>query len=199
MRIRVFVDYWNFQLSLNQKDAGGRFKVDWRGLGPWLAKKAAEVVGCPGYTFDGVIIYASFNQNTEEGRKFNHWATTWLDRQAGISVKCLPRRPKSLPKCPNCHREIVNCPHCNKAIAATVEKGVDTLIATDLIRLAWENAYEVAVIASSDSDLVPAVQFLEQKGIKVVQAGFPPIGVDLATSCWGSFDVGKLKAEINRS
>lgn len=41
-------------------------------------------------------------------------------------------------------------------MVGTVEKGVDTFIATDMIRLAWENAYEIAVLASSDSDLVPA-------------------------------------------
>ena len=58
-----------------------------------------------------------------------------------------------------------------------------------MIRLAWEQAYDVAVLAASDSDLVPAVEFLIAKGIKVIQAGFPPIGVDLATACWGSFDV----------
>ncbi|MBZ5498573.1 MAG: NYN domain-containing protein [Acidobacteriia bacterium] len=198
MRIRVFVDYWNFQLSLNHKDADGRFKVDWRGLGPWLAKKAAEVVGCPSYTFDGVIIYASYNQQTDEGRKFNNWATTWLDRQPGINVRCLVRKPKSLPRCPSCYKEIADCPHCNVSIAATVEKGVDTLIATDLIRLAWENAYDIAVIASSDSDLVPAVEFIVQKGLKIVQAGFPPIGVDLATASWASFDVGRIRDEIKR-
>ena len=41
-RVRVFVDYWNFQLSMNAKEAADRnvtdyrFKVDWKGLGPWL-------------------------------------------------------------------------------------------------------------------------------------------------------------------
>ncbi|HYK90390.1 MAG TPA: NYN domain-containing protein [Acidobacteriota bacterium] len=206
MRIRAFVDYWNFQLSLNHKEqnvtgvSDCRFKVNWKDLGPLLATKAAEVVGCAtsGYSFDGVIIYASYNQNTEEGRGFNNWATTWLDRQPGVSVKCLLRKPKALPKCPNCHKEIQNCPLCGKRINATVEKGVDTFIATDLIRLAWEDAYDIAVIASSDSDLVPAVEFIMQKGLKIVQAGFPPIGVDLATACWASFDVGRLRAEIKR-
>lgn len=83
-------------------------------------------------------------------------------------------------------------------MVGTVEKGVDTFIATDMIRLAWENAYEIAVLASSDSDLVPAVKFLDQKAKKVVQAGFPPVGVDLATACWASFDIWPSKNEIIR-
>ena len=81
---------------------------------------------------------------------------------------------------------------------ATLEKGVDTLIATDMIRLAWEDGYDLAVLVSSDGDLVPAVEFLNQKARTVVQAGFPPRGVDLATSCWASFDVFPMRHEISR-
>lgn len=92
----------------------------------------------------------------------------------------------------------MNCPLCQQKIVATVEKGVDALLATDMIRLAWENAYDLAVLASSDSDLVPAVEFLNLKGRKVIQAGFPPIGVDLATACWASFDVFRDREEIRR-
>jgi uncharacterized LabA/DUF88 family protein len=67
-----------------------------------------------------------------------------------------------------------------------------------MIRLAWENAYDVAVLATSDSELVPAVKLLSLKGLKVIQAGFPPKGVDLATSCWGSFDVYSDRKAITR-
>lgn len=198
----MFVDYWNFQLSLNDREASERglddyrFKIDWRGLGPWLAQKAAACVAIPDYVFDGVIIYASYNPASDN--KFQGWATTWLDRQTGVSVHCVSRRPKRCPKCPSCHQEITHCPHCNERIVATVEKGVDTRIATDMIRLAWEDAYDIAVLASSDSDLVPAVEFLNLKGLKVVQAGFPPVGVDLATACWGSFNVYAERDDIRR-
>lgn len=207
-RVRVFVDYWNFQLSLNALEArmrgaaDYRFAVDWKGLGPWLARKACETVGIApaAYAFEGVIIYTSFNPQTEEGRKFKNWAKTWLDRQPGVRVEALERKPKAFPKCPTCHREIVNCPHggCGKKIVATAEKGVDTFIATDMIRLAWEGAYDLAVLATSDADLVPAVEFLNLKARKIVQAGFPPLGVDLATACWASFDVGRSRSEIAR-
>ncbi len=208
-RYRIFVDYWNLQLSLNAREAKAqqisdyRFKINWTDLGPWLTRKANETVGGDpkSASFEGAIIYASYNPNTEEGRKFHKWATTWLDRQPGVTVRVLDRKPKALPKCPACYREIAYCPHsgCGKPIRATVEKGVDTLIATDLIRLAWEEAYDMAVLASSDADFVPAVEFLNQKGRKVVQAGFPPAGVDLATACWASFDIFKDRAEIARA
>jgi uncharacterized LabA/DUF88 family protein len=38
------------------------------------------------------------------------------------------------------------------------EKGVDVSIAIDLIRLTYEQAYDVAILVSSDSDLGPAVR-----------------------------------------
>ena len=47
----------------------------------------------------------------------------------------------------------------------TEEKGVDTAIATDMMRLAWDSNYDVAVLVSSDRDFIPVVQSLETKGI----------------------------------
>lgn len=205
-RVRVFVDYWNLQLTLERKfreatrNPAARFQVDWVKLGPWLARKAAEVAGVAAgaHSFEGVGIYTSYDPNTDNGTKYRKWATTWLNRQPGVTVHCRERSPKSSQRCPSCRSEILVCPHCTKPIKATIEKGVDTLIATDMIRLAWERAYDLAVIASSDSDLVPAVTFLDQKGVRIIQAGFPPIGVDLATSCWASFDVFADRKEIER-
>lgn len=206
-RVRVFVDYWNFQLLLNEAEAAAlqvpqyRFEIDWRGLGACLAAEACKMVSVQSYSFDGMIIYTSYNPQTAEGRKFRNWATTWLDRQPGITVECFERKPKHPPKCPSCYQVIEYCPRpaCGKRIVATVEKGVDTLIATDMIRLAWEDGYDIAVLASSDSDLIPAVKFLDQKARKVIQAGFPPHGVDLATTCWASFDVFAVRNNIRRA
>ncbi len=206
MRVRVFVDYWNFQLSLNAREAKRRgvddyrFEIDWQKLGPWLARKACAVVNCAQgeHSFDGVIIYTSFDPSNPQGVKFRGWAEGWLDRQPGIQVHCRPRHRRSDIACPICHESIVDCPHCGKRMRSTIEKGVDTLIATDMIRLAWENAYDLGVLATSDSDLVPAVEFLNLRGRKIVQAGFPPIGIDLATACWGSFDVFADRKEIER-
>lgn len=198
-RVRVFVDFWNFQLTLNEIRNDDKSKIDWRSLGPWLAKKACEAVSVAEFSFDGMIVYTSYDPKTDDGKKFNGWARNFLDRQPGVSVECLERKAKSLQKCPRCHKQISTCPHCKELIKATVEKGVDTLIATDMIRLAWEEAYDLAVLVSLDGDLVPAVEFLNMKGRKVIQAGFPPKGAALARACWASFNVGKDSGEILRA
>ncbi len=202
-RVMVFIDYWNFQLRLNDiyarrlGQANSRFKIDWKRVGPLLARKACEAVQNAEHVFEGAIVYSSYD-NSVEGSKFKNWATTWLNRQPGVTVECRERKPKRPPKCPSCHAEIRTCPHCGQDIKGTIEKGVDTLIATDMIRLAWEQAYDVAVLATSDADLIPAVEFLRVKARKVIQAGFPPIGSDLAAACWANFDVSQFLEEIAR-
>jgi len=205
-RIRVFVDYWNFQLTINKREASERgivdyrFEVDWLGLGPWLARKACERIQITDYSFDGINIYTSYNPGTQEGKRFNQWARNILSKGTGVSVECIERKPKNFPQCPVCHQEIRNCPHsgCGATLISTVEKGVDTLIATDMIRLAWEDAYDFAVLSTMDRDLIPAVKFLKQKGRKIIHAGFPPLGTDLAAACWASFDVYHARKEIKR-
>ena len=209
MKICVFVDYWNLQLTLNQRlstQNGGRdyrSKIDWRGLGPVFSQEAANLIGGVGaaHSYDGTYIYTSYNPKTDEGKKFKNWATGWLDRQPGVNVSARERKPKALPKCPTCHKEITHCPHegCQAPIVQTVEKGVDTLLVTDLIRLAVSNTYDVAVISTLDADMVPAVEFVQTLGKKVIQAGFPPMGTDLATECWGSFDVMAIAKHIERT
>lgn len=197
-RVRVFVDYWNFQLTLNERCGGERVRVDWKMLGEKLAARACMQASIPTHSYDGTIIYCSYNAATTEGRKFRGWATNFLDKQPGIQVVAVERRPKNPPTCPSCHKRIERCPHCSEEIRPTTEKGVDTRIATDMIRLAWENAYDLAVLATLDGDLVPAVEFLDLKGQKVVQAGFPPQGTHLARACWASFDVAQISDDIRR-
>ena len=206
MRIAVFVDYWNLQLTINERASRAartdtRVQLDWRGLGQVFAQQAHALLAAPAaLSYEGTYIYTSYNPNTAEGAKFRGWAQSWLNRQPGIHVEARERKPKALQSCPSCHRPISHCHHndCGQPITATVEKGVDTLLVTDLIRLSVQNAIDAAVIASSDADMVPAVEFVQSTGLKVIQAGFPPSGSDLAQSCWGSFDVMAHLDKIKR-
>jgi len=54
----------------------------------------------------------------------------------------------------------------------TVEKGVDVALAVDLIGMAWEDAYDVAILVSGDSDYVGAVSKVMGKGRNVEVASF---------------------------
>ncbi len=48
------------------------------------------------------------------------------------------------------------------------EKQVDVYLATQVVALAYENAYDIAIIVSGDEDYVPAIEIVQQKG-KIVQ------------------------------
>lgn len=52
------------------------------------------------------------------------------------------------------------------------EKGVDVKMAVDLLVGAYENRYDIAILISSDTDLIPAIQKVKQFGKKVVYIGF---------------------------
>jgi len=49
------------------------------------------------------------------------------------------------------------------------EKGIDVKLATDLIVGAVDNRYDTAIIVSSDSDLVPAIDWVRRKRQKKVE------------------------------
>ena len=48
----------------------------------------------------------------------------------------------------------------------------DIHLAVDMVKLAYNNAYDAAVLVSSDGDFVPAVLAVKEKGKKVENVGF---------------------------
>jgi len=53
-----------------------------------------------------------------------------------------------------------------------VEKGIDVMLATDLLQFAWNNLYDVAVLVSGDSDFAYALQAVKNMGKHVEVAYF---------------------------
>ncbi|MBI5004484.1 NYN domain-containing protein [Candidatus Kaiserbacteria bacterium] len=61
------------------------------------------------------------------------------------------------------------------------EKGVDVKLAVDLVIGAADDMYDVAIVVSSDTDLIPAIKYVRNGKNKVVEyigfAGMPSIGM----------------------
>lgn len=53
-----------------------------------------------------------------------------------------------------------------------IEKGIDVMLATDLLYFAWNNSYDVAVLVSGDSDFGYALQAVKNMGKHVEVAYF---------------------------
>ena len=195
-RARVFVDFWNFTLSMRDVDAN--FRTDWARLGPVLAAMAVDRIDnripCE---YQGLNFYGSYDPASNADRNLFRWATTKVDTFPGVAVSIVRRQKKrSPPKCPACHDEVATCPSCGTDMRGTEEKGVDVRMATDMIRLAWAGNYDVAVLVSSDKDFVPVAEFLETKGIKVIHGAFRPRGAELTRKCWGWIDVAGSREDF---
>ena len=54
----------------------------------------------------------------------------------------------------------------------SVEKGVDIMLATDMLRLGWDDSYDVAILVSGDGDFAYAVQTVKNMGKHVEVAAF---------------------------
>ncbi len=54
----------------------------------------------------------------------------------------------------------------------TVEKGVDIMMATDILQLAWNNLYDTAILVSGDGDFAYAIQAVKNIGKYTEVAAF---------------------------
>lgn len=195
-RIAVFVDFWNYELSTKREMAD--FKTDWPLMGRVIYSETATMLTPEhGAYYCGMFVYGSYSSSEASLRR---WATTVLPSFTGIKSTFVPRRKQVAgPKCPTCHGEVEICPACKGSMRGEKEKGVDTLIATDMIRLAWENLYDSAVLITADEDLAPVVRFLATKGKRVLHGKFPPKGAVLSRDCWGQIRIPELMSRFARS
>ncbi len=198
LRVRVFVDFWNFQLELRRQDSS--FNTDWRKIGPLFVARAGALVDVNSNpSFEGLHVYGSYDPSKPQDSKFRNWYSNTLDKMPGVHATLLERqRKRGYPQCPMCQAETVKCVACGADMRGTEEKGVDTRIVADMISLAWANAYDAAVLVSADRDFVPVAEFLQTKGIKVVHGAFSPKGSHLSQKCWGSINLTKLMPEFGR-
>ena len=197
LRVRVFIDFWNFTLSVKGHD--DQFRIAWQKLGPVLTAETGKLLTGSVPNYEGLHVYGSYDPNKPNDAKLKNWFANTLDKMPGVNVVLVPRqRKKGYPKCPVCQNEAKACAACGNDMRGTEEKGVDTRIATDLISLAWADGYDAAVLISADRDFVPVAEFLQTKGIKIIHGTFPPNGSELTQKCWGNIILPPLMSQFKR-
>jgi len=201
-RTRVFVDFWNFQLSWNDHMPQSR-QCDWPRLPALFVAQAGTAIKAAGIAetlnLEETRVYASYNPARSVEANLKKWLSDFLDRQAGFRVFTTERKDKRATfYCRSCKTEFTECPCCGEPLVRAREKGVDAAIVTDVLSLAWEQAFDVAVLVSSDVDMIPCVERLQEKGIKVINASWPGRGHDLARTCWASFDITSIANDLVR-
>ena len=105
-----------------------------------------------------------------------------LEKRPGFFVKRFNRRAS--------HRE---CPHCHESVHYTEEKMVDTTLVADMIMLAVQDAYDIAVVFSGDLDIAPALDAIRSLGKRAWIATFGGSGLSksLNRAAWAHIDLLK--------
>ena len=142
-RVSIFIDGSNLYHSLDENCR--RFDLDFKGFAEKLA--------------GGRELHRVYYYNVKRDSERNHQA--FQDQQKFFSA-------------------LYNTPYFEVRLGTskqrgeiTVEKGVDIMVATDLLRLAWEDRYDVGILVSGDGDFAYAVQAAKDLGKHVEVAAFP--------------------------
>jgi len=189
-RVRIFIDFWNFQLGWNRLHESlpgytSKIQLPWKDLPLVITAEASK--GQPA-KFAGAHVYASVNKSSSKEKGLSSWLHHTLGSYPGYAVDVRERKPRSRAiRCQeeNCHASITECPECKAPLQGAGEKGVDAAIITDLLTLAFDDNYDIAVLISGDADHAPAVRYIQKKTDKqVVQAFFKDHGDELRNACW---------------
>lgn len=197
MKVKIFVDFWNFQLSWNDYHnsigAVARIKIPWENTLPQvlLGKIGKDCA------YAGAHVYASINPRSPRDRSLNSFLQS-MDLFSGYKVIIKERKPAKKIKCTNedCRKEIIVCPHCNHELIRTVEKGVDTSIAIELFHYALDNLYDTAVLISNDADFVPAIEYIQRRGNHIIHAGFKNQGFAVKKACWDHINFEDIMPDL---
>jgi uncharacterized LabA/DUF88 family protein len=149
IRAAVYIDGSNFYYKLKDSEVKNITYFGYGALADWLAQKR-KIVAKRYYV--GVVRAKEDDKKAKQMqesqvRLFNHLQS----RKEGYNVQR---------------------GYLMKSDGVYHEKGVDVKIAVDLLVGAYEDIYDVAILISSDTDLIPAIKKVKQLGKEVEYVGF---------------------------
>ena len=147
-RVAFFIDYQNVHMSGHRRYCGAHDDV-WKCL-LHPARLADRILSkrAPGGTIVDIRVYRGKPDPRKEptltsanDQHFSEWI-----KDPRVTVK---RRPLSYPE--GWQQGDVERPR---------EKGIDVSLAVDMVRLAYEKKFDVAILVSRDTDLLPPIEML---------------------------------------
>ena len=156
MRVQVFIDGFNLYHSIMSDPQLRHCR--------WLSfHSLAQSILSSRETLSGIYFFTAFYPGDPSKRRRHQ---TLIDAQALYGVETVLGAFRRKDK---------HCPNCKQSRPGYEEKETDVNIALWLLRNAYEDRYDKAVIVSNDSDLIPAIKMLREVApLKRVMVVFPP-------------------------
>lgn len=146
-RVLILIDGSNFYHRLRELQFGDLLRFDYRAFADFLAHNRTQAAN---RYYIGAVREEANNPTSRRLMRSQRLLTSSLQK----------------------HGWQVVYGHILKTGGVYHEKGVDVLMAVDLLAGAYEDTYDTAVLISSDTDLIPALDRARLKGKKVEYIGF---------------------------
>jgi NYN domain len=186
-RTRIFLDYHAFAHGWAAQAGGGL--TDWGALPAVLvdaAQAALAAIDATPLALTETVLYAAVDRQNV-GQRW--WLEMTLGGQPGWRVAVRDTTVLSSP---------TGCPACGDLGLLRPPKIPLTEMTSHLVALAHKNAFDVAVVVSDAAELVPAVEGVQELGLRVVNAGWLGAGGELRAACWAGLDLDALIEPLSR-
>jgi uncharacterized LabA/DUF88 family protein len=196
LNVSAFVDVHDLETGL-VRSADRHLRIEWALFVEELrVAVSALVVAGDKPRLENVHLYTRAGSHRAEEEIARQWVRSGSAEAAGLRV-VLTEDPGTSGECHAC--DVAGTPRCTRCrgnVGRVSQRGLDSPLAADLLALARVGAYDGAILVSSDLGLVPVVDFLQGKGLRIIHAGFSPLAADLSRACWAAIDLGEHRSKF---
>lgn len=181
-RVMLYVDGFNLYFGLKTKAWKRYYWLDIHRLGENLLRPGQVLVGAKYFTAD-------IRGPADKHRRQQTFLDALATRRPNLSII----RGHYLVK-------QKQCPCCNCLFDIPEEKKTDVNISTEMVADAFLDRFDVAILVSGDSDLVPPIKAIcQHHPHKRVVVAFPPArsSADLRKVAHGSFWINECKLRVS--
>lgn len=157
------------------------------------------------YWIDIVKLFEKFMRNTQELIAVKYFSARSMDKSQSLRQNAFFQANQENPKfhliLGKYLKKEIKCFNCNNIIHTYEEKESDVRIATQIIADAYENNFDIAIVVSADSDMMPAIEIVQQSNHKIY-IYFPPNQYSNNLSIMGSgrcIQMGKYESRFKQS
>lgn len=122
---------------------------------------------------DGKELYLKHLKFIDELRKIPNFTIRTRHLQVHSTAELLDQRKKlidSMKLCKNCKQVVEHNLLDSLGKVKKREKGIDVMIAVDLMEYAIDKKSEILIVVSGDADFVPAMELAKKRGAEVFSA-----------------------------